>query len=326
MSNLALVIVKEAFKTTSLPQDATTTSNDFTKLELKENLYDMMFESGSSISHQVHWKLYDALGESIRIEKLEARYGKALSSKMKRSYDDQDPPKNHDGEKKKRRRKDTRESSSKKDKAQDDTSDIERKAEKELPEQSWFNKLVDAEEEPEEHRLQNGSVVLFGKCMKKFLNKDKITKEDLEDKIDWANPKGNRFHDDLSKPLPLVGHPVTKIKAARCDQEGIEEMIPYLWSPSIQKYNIDDELGIHHWDEHRQWFYKGNIRQKSRHEVHSKLNIISVHRIKVNKKYGYTYLEEIVVKRTDQKEYMFAKADFPHLNQNDIEDLYLLKI
>ncbi|GKB59028.1 hypothetical protein Tco_0915214, partial [Tanacetum coccineum] len=188
MSNLALVIVKEALKTTSLPQDATTTSNDFTKLELKENLYDMMFESGSSISHQVHWKLYDALGESIRIEKLEARYGKALSSKMKRSHDDQDPPKNHEGEKKKRRRKDTRESSSKKDKAQDDTSDIERvedaeeprqeeeqehevqsdvlgkhnpvwfqKAEKELPEQSWFNELVDAEEEPEEHELQNGS-------------------------------------------------------------------------------------------------------------------------------------------------------------------------
>ncbi|GKD69540.1 hypothetical protein Tco_1323630, partial [Tanacetum coccineum] len=99
--------------------------------------------------------------------------------------------------------------------------------------------LVDAEEEPEEHELQNGSVVMFGKCMKKFLNKDKITKEDLEgpafellkkrfknsgklaynleqyhialtDKIDWANPEGNRFHDDLSKPLPLVGPPGRK--------------------------------------------------------------------------------------------------------------------
>ncbi|GKA13887.1 hypothetical protein Tco_0693533 [Tanacetum coccineum] len=36
------------------------------------------------------------------------------------------------------------------------------------------------EEELEEHKLQNGSVVMFGKCMNKFLNKDKITKEDLE--------------------------------------------------------------------------------------------------------------------------------------------------
>ncbi|GKC07147.1 hypothetical protein Tco_0998757 [Tanacetum coccineum] len=29
---------------------------------------------------------------------------------------------------------------------------------------------------------------------------------------------------------------------------------------------------------------------------------------------------------TNEKEYMFAEADFPNLNQNDIEDLFLLKI
>ncbi|GJT15381.1 hypothetical protein Tco_0874087 [Tanacetum coccineum] len=119
--------------------------------------------------------------------------------------------------------------------------------------------------------------------------------------------RGHRFHDDLSKPLPLVGPPgrktipisyffnrvleylkygnvekkydlsVTKIKAARYEQEGIEEMI-------------------------------------------------SVQSIKFNKKYRYAYLEEIVVKRIGEKEYMFAEADFLHLNQNDIEDLFLLKI
>ncbi|GJW03976.1 hypothetical protein Tco_1562832 [Tanacetum coccineum] len=47
--------------------------------------------------------------------------------------------------------------------------------------------------------------------------------------------------------------------------------------------------------------------------------IISVQRIIVDKRYGYRYLKEIMVKRADQKEYMFT-------NQNDIEDLYLLKI
>nr|GEU65032.1 hypothetical protein [Tanacetum cinerariifolium] len=103
-------------------------------------------------------------------------------------------------------------------------------------------------------------------------------------------------------------------------------MISYLWSPSIQKYNRDAELGIHHWDPHRQWFYKENIKQRSRHEVYSKLNIISVLRIKVDEQYIYAYLEEIVVKRTDQMKYMFAEAVFLHLNQNGIEDVYLLKI
>ncbi|GKA34828.1 hypothetical protein Tco_0721257, partial [Tanacetum coccineum] len=114
-----------------------------------------------------------------------------------------------------------------------------------------------------------------------------------------------------SKPLPLTGPPgrksiptryffkndleclrhrneekkyalsVTKIKVARYEQEGIEEFIPRLWSPSIYKYN---------------------------------------------KNYGYGYLEEIVVKRAYKKEYTFAESDFTKLNQNDIEDMYLLKI
>nr|GEY16667.1 hypothetical protein [Tanacetum cinerariifolium] len=63
-------------------------------------------------------------------------------------------------------------------------------------------------------------------------------------------------------------------------------------------------------------------------QLHSPSVTVTSHdnSIKVNKMYGYAYLEEIVVRRTDQKEYMFAEADFPHLNQNDIEDLFLLKI
>ncbi|GKD36274.1 hypothetical protein Tco_1251783, partial [Tanacetum coccineum] len=74
--------------------------------QLKEKLYDMMFESGSSISHQAHQELYDALGKSIIVEKLEARYGTSSFSQKKRSHDDQDPPKNYEGENKKRRHKD----------------------------------------------------------------------------------------------------------------------------------------------------------------------------------------------------------------------------
>ncbi|GJR15536.1 hypothetical protein Tco_0798188 [Tanacetum coccineum] len=153
------------------------------------------------------------------------------------------------------------------------------------------------------------------------MNKDKITKVDLEgptfelvknifknsieveynmkqcylamtNGIDWANLKGYRFYTYLSKPLPLEGPPgrktiptryffnndleylkygnqekkyalsLSKIKAARYEQEGIAKIIPHLWSPSIQKYDRNAEL----------------------------------------------------------------ETDFPRLNQNNIEDLYLLKI
>nr|GEW68472.1 hypothetical protein [Tanacetum cinerariifolium] len=89
----------------------------------------------------------------------------------------------------------------------------------------WFKK-------PGEHELQIGSIEMFAKSMQNFLNKDKITKEDLKgptlellknrfrnnieleynieqyhlamtDRIDLTNLEGERFHNDLSKPLPL---------------------------------------------------------------------------------------------------------------------------
>ncbi|GKE49653.1 hypothetical protein Tco_1480911, partial [Tanacetum coccineum] len=85
----------------------------------------------------------------------------------------------------------------------------------------------------------------------------------MTDKIDWENPEGDRFHTDMSKPLPLEGPPgrktipmryffnkdleylkhgnqekkyallLSKVKVKRYKQEGIEEMIPRLWSLSI---------------------------------------------------------------------------------------------
>ncbi|GJY49822.1 hypothetical protein Tco_0439778 [Tanacetum coccineum] len=98
--------------------------------------------------------------------------------------------------------------------------------------------LVDVEEEPDKHEYKNGSVVIFGKLVKKIFKKDKITKEDVEGpfellkgtckniikleynmeqchlaliyKIDWTNPESDRFHHDLSKPLPLTGPPGRK--------------------------------------------------------------------------------------------------------------------
>nr|GEY59735.1 hypothetical protein [Tanacetum cinerariifolium] len=225
-------------------------SRDFTELESKEKLYDMMFESGSSISHQAHQELYDALRESIRVKKIEARYGTVLSYQKKQSHDDQDPLKNRKGKNKKKRCNDTSRPSSKKGKAQEYTSNL--------------NKFIDADETRHQQEKEHECHLA------------------LTDKIDWAKPKGNRFHDDLSKALPLVGPPekkyallLSKINDARYEQGGIEEMILNLWSSSFKKHNRDAELGIHHWDEHNQCLYKGNIRQKSRHIVYSNLNIIS---------------------------------------------------
>ncbi|GJX39407.1 hypothetical protein Tco_0252710 [Tanacetum coccineum] len=69
---------------------------------------------------------------------------------------------------------------------------------------------------------------------------------------------------------------ITKAPATRYTIEGIEDMIPTLWSPVVEK------------------------------------------------KQGYGYLKEIVVRRADQNLYKFKEGDFPDLHLNDIEDILLI--
>nr|GEW84767.1 hypothetical protein [Tanacetum cinerariifolium] len=46
----------------------------------------------------------------------------------------------------------------------------------------------------------------------------------LSDQLDWNNPEGNRCPFDLSKPLPLKGHPCHLTGAGFCGREWGEVM------------------------------------------------------------------------------------------------------
>nr|GEZ74225.1 hypothetical protein [Tanacetum cinerariifolium] len=91
----------------------------------------------------------------------------------------------------------------------------------------------------------------------------------------------------------------TKTKDAKYDTiEGIEYMVPSLWSPMKVAYNKYAIWGITHWVTH----------------------------VKVIKWYDYMYLEENVVRREDQQLYKFYEGKFSRLNLRDIEDLLLLLV
>nr|GEY29785.1 hypothetical protein [Tanacetum cinerariifolium] len=255
-----------------MSRSSSTPADTFIEDKLKQKLYDMMQKSRSFLAHEKHLELYNALMNSMGVYESVAKG--VIPSQHKRSHDGQDPPEDREWEKRRKiRRKDVSGSSFKKSKAQKDSQRYERgdgvKEATQNEETDIKLRLKKFLEEPHEHKYKNGSVVIFGKLVRKIFNKDKVTKEDL---------KGDRFHHDLSKPLPLTKPPgrkrilvsyfvnhdleylkygtkenryafsVTKIKAARYQDKGIEEMISYLWSPSIQKYNKDAELGIYHWD------------------------------------------------------------------------------
>nr|GEW97245.1 hypothetical protein [Tanacetum cinerariifolium] len=175
-----------------------------------------------------------------------------------------------------------------------------------------------------------------------------------QDKAADTNPEGDKPPYDLSKPLPLQGSPghlaihvdfffnndleylktknskrkytvsITKTKAARYELKFIEEMIPRQWSPVKVAYNRNPELGICHWGPKRQLFYRSQINRISKHDVYSTMKILSVVSVKVDKRRGYGYLEEIIVRRADQKLYTFKEGGFPRLHLNDIKDMLLL--
>ncbi|GJS66573.1 hypothetical protein Tco_0681137 [Tanacetum coccineum] len=125
------------------------------------------------------------------------------------------------------------------------------------PKQTWFNELVNADKNQVTFDDLMSFTVDFIKFNKHCLKKDKIIKADLEGPtFSCGKPEGgDRCSYDLSKPLPLQGPPgcttipvdffsnkdleylktgntekkyassLTKLKAARYELEGLEEMI-----------------------------------------------------------------------------------------------------
>ncbi|GJY81983.1 hypothetical protein Tco_0494734 [Tanacetum coccineum] len=165
----------------------------------------------------------------------------------------------------------------------------------------------------------------------------------LSEKLDWENPKGGDYPFDLSKPLPLITRgkrqrvpfeffinndlkylqggistmtyttSTTKTKAAKYDLPGIEDMVPNIWSPVKVAYDRYALWGISHWRQQRKSFYAYARGIQSRGDVYSTKRILAVTHVKVMRKHGYGYLEEIVVRRADNVLYRFKKG-------NDVAD------
>ncbi|GKA33433.1 hypothetical protein Tco_0719862 [Tanacetum coccineum] len=65
---------------------------------------------------------------------------------------------------------------------------------------------------------------------------------------------------------------------------------------------------------------------QSRGDAYLTKRILAVTHVSVMRKYGYRYLEEIVVRRANNVLYRFKEGDFPRLRINDIKDMLLLVV
>ncbi|GJV56247.1 hypothetical protein Tco_1457252 [Tanacetum coccineum] len=179
------------------------------------------------------------------------------------------------------------------------------------PENNWVNAYANSYQDPEENKIlqKTRDMGSFIKWYCRQIGKLKLRKADLEGPtyqiIDLVNPEGNRIVPDMGKPLPLGGNKerrsalsISKLKAAYYLDFGLEELVPSQWIESERESDISAAYGITH----------------------------CVLSIKTYKRYGYTYLREIVLRRADYKEYKISEANFKNLHLNDFEDLYLLQL
>ncbi|GKD78373.1 hypothetical protein Tco_1340994, partial [Tanacetum coccineum] len=163
------------------------------------------------------------------------------------------------------------------------------------PEINWANTYATTYQVPAKNKLQKKTYDIgsFIKWFCKRTGKKKLCKADLEgptfklltNKVDWSNPEGHQILRNIYEPLPLGGPPgqvsiqpqfffnmdldylltgdkerrialsISKLKAARYLDFGLEELVPSLWVESEREYDISAVYGITHWWFRRKEFY-----------------------------------------------------------------------
>ncbi|GJR19503.1 hypothetical protein Tco_0968030 [Tanacetum coccineum] len=154
------------------------------------------------------------------------------------------------------------------------------------------------------------------------------------ERLDWHNPENKPYPFDLRKPLLLIQDHrgrqiIPKDYFINKDLEYLKNGdLSRKYSTSVTKtkaatYELKwiEDLGPK-----RQRFYGYASNLTSSKDVYSRRRIIAVTRLKIMKKYDYGHLEEIEVRRDDQKLYTFKEGDFKRLRLQDIEDMLLLLV
>ncbi|GJU50272.1 hypothetical protein Tco_1219827 [Tanacetum coccineum] len=150
------------------------------------------------------------------------------------------------------------------------------------------------------------------------VTKDPLTFDEvMATPIDFSNAsEGDRFPFNLTKPLPLIGHPGRLTVAAE-----------YFFNNDLEFLNSSDPKNKYTTSIMKTKAARYKIVNKfSKHNVYSTQKILSVKSVSVKKLYGYGLLEEIVVRRAHRQLYMFKEGDFVDLHLNDIEDMLLLAV
>nr|GEX11786.1 hypothetical protein [Tanacetum cinerariifolium] len=154
----------------------------------------------------------------------------------------------------------------------------------------------------------------------------------MTDQLDWVNPEGQQYPNNLLQPLPLIPDNrgcrvipfahfinndieylrggasskkyttyVTKTKAADYGHiMWIEDLVPRtMWIQEPINYDKHALWGVSHWGRKRQQFYGFAVNQESALDVYSKRRIIVVTDLKIMEWHNYKHLDWILRRMED---------------------------
>ncbi|GJS51125.1 hypothetical protein Tco_0624487 [Tanacetum coccineum] len=145
---------------------------------------------------------------------------------------------------------------------------------------------------------------------------DEGNDSDMEDYCQCFNSKGKK---KLCK-ADLEGPAFNLVKAFHKNNVFLQYQMDECHKLLTNKVDLSNPEG---WKE---FYINKHSESSDREAVRSQMRILSVISVKVFKKYGYTYLREIILCRADYQEYKISEKDFRNLHPNDFEDLFLLNI
>ncbi|GJS12739.1 hypothetical protein Tco_0407211 [Tanacetum coccineum] len=346
-------------RSTNQPQTSYTVASSLSELELKKILMDKMEENNSIDRFDVQKNLYRALLKAYNSDKdLLSSYGEVVT--LKRGRDDQDKDEepsagSNRGSKRQRSGKEesSKEATQKKSKSISSFKGTTRsppKSSGKSVQEEEHDPRVDDLEEPFHQEFDTGNddvspVREATDVDERLWNPSGLNSPDREwnqtktvddrppqqihleevfkatnDQLDWHNPKGRPYPHDLTKPLPLI--PDARGRLIIPYDHFINNDLEYLkggssshkYTTSITKTKAAD-YG------HIKW-----IEDKIPRNVYSKHKIIVITSLKIMEFFGYKHLEEITVRRQDDKLYKFREGDFKRLRHKDIEDMLLLLV
>ncbi|GKA28872.1 hypothetical protein Tco_0715117 [Tanacetum coccineum] len=150
-------------------------------------------------------------------------------------------------------------------------------------------------------------------------------REALEDASQWNPP---------SSPTPDYERHKTKTAEKRPPQPWISQLAQatgiqssfneILATPIDFSAFIMNRLKIDNLTQERFYGYASNM--ESSYDVYSRHKIIAVTSLKIREWFGYSHLEEIIVRRKDDKLYKFREGNFKRLCRQDIQDMLLLLV